>query len=601
MNQFATYFLLFWAHVYLVVEPVQGTFRLQILHNNDLHARFVETDVYTARCPDEYVKQNKCYGGFARMKKAADDARQEAKAQGIPSIFINAGDTFQGTPYYTLYKWQVVSELIDKLGLDVMSLGNHEFDDGIDNLVEYLKHITTPVVCCNLNITSEKRLDLPNLRPSEVLTVEGRKIGVIGYLTTETKDIANTENLEIFEEIPYIRREAQRLKSEGIKIIIALGHSGFEYDKKIAAEVEEVSVVVGGHSHSFLYSPKDAKPSVELVTSEYPTMVSQKSGKQVPVVQAYAYSKYLGRLMVDFDDEGNVLSATGNPQILNSTIKKDPDLDTEIAKWTNLVNERVHIVKGYTRTFLGKSVFSEGRFESTLANLITDSFIDFEVQLAKERKEKTWTKTPIAFYQNGGIRSVIDNKKNEGTLTIEDLMTVMPFENKLVEMKLRGSSIRKALEFGVSTYSPDQTSYHASYFLHFSGLRVEYDLTKPSGQRVASVTALCRYCDIPEYKPLQNDELYDVVTVTFLAEGGDKFNMFKTESINKTILSFTDIDPLMAYVEKNRVVYPHLDNRLKVTGLKLKDPNTTSSAAIPSAHLLLSLIAIFVSLRAYIL
>ncbi|XP_065208491.1 protein 5NUC-like [Planococcus citri] len=322
MNQFAAYFLLFWAHVYLVVEPVQGTFRLQILHNNDLHARFVETDVYTARCPDECVKQNKCYGGFARMKKAADDARQEAKAQGIPSIFINAGDTFQDIPYYTLYKWQVVSELIDKLGLDVMSLGNREFDDGINNLVEYLKHVTTPVVCANLNITSEKRLDLPNLRPSKVLTVEGKKIGVIGYLTPETKDIANTENLEIFEEIPYIRREARRLKSEGIKIIIALGHSGFDYDKKIAAQVEQVSVVVGGHSHSFLYSPKDAKPSVELVTSEYPTMVFQKSGKIVPVVQAYAYSKYLGRLMVDFDDEGNVLSATGNPQMLNSTIRK---------------------------------------------------------------------------------------------------------------------------------------------------------------------------------------------------------------------------------------------------------------------------------------
>ncbi|XP_065212232.1 protein 5NUC-like [Planococcus citri] len=601
MNQFAAYFSLFCVYICLyIVEPVQGTFRLQILHNNDLHARFVEIDAYTASCPAEFVKQNKCYGGFARMKKAADEARQKAKNQGVPSIFINAGDSFYGTPYYTIYKWKITAELIDKLGLDVMSLGNHEFDDGIDNLVEYLKHVTTPVVTCNLNITSEKRLDLPNLRPSEVLTVEGRKIGVIGYLTPETKDIAITENLEIFDEIPYIRREAQRLKSKGINIIIALGHSGFDYDKKIAAEVEEVSVVVGGHTHTLLYTPADKPPSVEAVTSEYPTMVVQKSGKKVPVVQAYAYSKYLGKLTVDFDDKGNVLSATGNPQILDSTVAKDPELDKGIAKWTALINERIHVVKGYTRTFLGRSIFNEGKFESNAANLITDAFVDLGVKLAKERKETTWTKTPIAFYAIGCIRADIDNKKNEGALTVEDLMTLLPFENKMVEMKLRGSTIRKVLEFGVSTYNPEDTSYVSRYFLHFSGLRVVYDFTKPSGQRVASVTALCGECDTPEYRALQDDEIYGIMTVTYVADGGDKFDMLRTESIDKTILSVSEVDSVMDYVEKNRVVYPVLDNRIIVTGFKSKDPKASSSTAVASSHLPVLLIVIFVSLRAFV-
>ncbi|XP_065212223.1 protein 5NUC-like [Planococcus citri] len=605
MKRLAAYFLLFWAHHCFAVEPVKTNFRLQILHNNDLHVRFVETDAYTASCPKEFVQQDKCYGGFARMKKAADDARQQAKSQGVPSIYINAGDSFQGTPYYTLYKWKITSELIDKLGLDVMTLGNHEFDDGIDNLVEYLKHVKTPVVCCNLNISSEKRLDLPNLTPSTVLTVEGRKIGVIGYLTTETQIISNTENLEIFEEIPYIREEAKRLKSKGIKIIIALGHSGFEYDKKIAAEVEEVSVVVGGHSHSLLYTPADKPPSVETPASEYPTMVVQKSGKKVPVVQAYAFSKYLGKLMVDFDDEGNVLSATGNPQILDSTVQKDPELDKEIAKWTALLSEQIHVVKGYTRTFLGKPSFPEGKLESTLANLITDAYVDYGVQLAKERKETTWTKTPIAFYGNGGIRAVIDHQKNDGALTVEDLMTIMPFENKLVEVKLRGSTIRKALEFGASRYDPDDTTFIPHYFLHFSGLRVDYDFSKPSGQRVASVTALCRECDVPEYRALQDDEIYGVITVSYLADGGDNFDMIKTESVNTTNLNVKDIDPLMGYMEKNRVVHPHLDNRVSVTGFKLRNRNVPSSAFVSSSsssssHLPLSLIAVYLMLREFL-
>ncbi|XP_065212188.1 protein 5NUC-like [Planococcus citri] len=600
MNQFVAYIVLLMAHACLFMEPVQGTFRLQILHNNDLHARFVETDVNSGPCPEELAKQNKCYGGFARMKRAADDARKQAKSQGVPSIFINAGDTSQGTPYYVLYKWQITSELIDKLGLDVMTLGNHEFDAGIDNLVQFLKHVKTPVVCANLNLTSEKRLDLPNLTPSKVLSVEGKKIGIIGYLTPLTKDVSNTENLEIFEEIPYIRREAQRLKSEGIKIIIALGHSGFDYDKKIAAEIEEVSLVVGGHTHTLLYTPKDKPPSVEKVISEYPTMVVQKSGKKVPVVQAYAYCKYLGKLMVDFDDEGNVLSAAGNPQILDSTIMKDSELDNEIAKWTALVNERVQVVKGYTRTFLGKSTFSEGKFESTLGNLITDAFVDFGVQLAKERKGPTWTRTPIALYQNAGIRAVIDNKKNNGALTLETLMTIMPFESELVEVELRGSTIRKSLEFGVSMYTSEDTTFYSSYFLHFSGLKVVYDFSKPSGQRVASVNVLCRECDIPEYQMLQDDRIYGVMMTRFLAEGGDKFNMIKTELINKTMLSFSDLDPLIAYVEKSQVVYPHLDNRLTVTRFKLRDPNAPS-AAFKLSHLSLTLIAIVFSLTVFVL
>ncbi|XKL64907.1 hypothetical protein PGB90_004993 [Kerria lacca] len=295
-------------------------FSVQILHNNDVHAHFGEIDEFCNLCPSNFVQENKCYGGLARMKQAANEAIAAAKKQNISTIFLNAGDSFMGTPYYTLYKWRITASLIDSLGLDAMNLGNHEFDDGIDNLIKYINRVKTPVVVCNLNLTSEQRLNVSNLKPSIVLNVNGHQIGIIGYITPRTTLTSNCENLKILDEIPKIREEAKRLKSKGVEIIIGLGHSDFKKDIQIANEIEEINVIVSGHSHYLLYSQNP--PSSECVMESYPYMVTQKSGKKVPIVQAYAFTKYLGKLMVTFDDDGNIKSASGNTQLLDSSVKK---------------------------------------------------------------------------------------------------------------------------------------------------------------------------------------------------------------------------------------------------------------------------------------
>lgn len=90
--------------------------------------------------------------------------------------------------------------------------------------------------------------------------------------------------------------EAKKLKAQGIKIIIALGHSGYAKDQEIAEKCPDVDIVIGGHTNTFLYS--GPQPDVDHIDGPYPTIVKQKSGKEVPVVQAYAYTKYLGKLHV---------------------------------------------------------------------------------------------------------------------------------------------------------------------------------------------------------------------------------------------------------------------------------------------------------------
>lgn len=92
----------------------------------------------------------------------------------------------------------------------------------------------------------------------------------------------------------FCSEEAKALKNKGVNIIIALGHSGYEEDMNIAKNCPLIDVVIGGHTHSFLYS--DQQPDIEKIDGPYPTVIKQSSGKQVPVVQAYAYTKYLGEL-----------------------------------------------------------------------------------------------------------------------------------------------------------------------------------------------------------------------------------------------------------------------------------------------------------------
>ena len=113
-------------------------------------------------------------------------------------------------------------------------------------------------------------------------------------------------NITLTDEIEAVQSEAKRLKNEGINIIIATGHAGYHIDKLMAEKIEELDLVVGGHSHTFLFTKENNNklPSIEVPEGDYPTYIyQQKSGKIVPVVQVYYHTKYLGHLELHFDSD----------------------------------------------------------------------------------------------------------------------------------------------------------------------------------------------------------------------------------------------------------------------------------------------------------
>lgn len=127
------------------------------------------------------------------------------------------------------------------------------------------------------------------------------------------QEIARTDRLRFFNESESIRKEAANLKAQGANILIVISHSGYDVDQIIAREAgDDVDVIVGGHSHSFLYTGRPL-PGPDKPHGDYPTEIVHKSGKRVLIVQACSYAKYVGNLVVYFDDDGNVVKHEGSP------------------------------------------------------------------------------------------------------------------------------------------------------------------------------------------------------------------------------------------------------------------------------------------------
>ena len=127
-------------------------------------------------------------------------------------------------------------------------------------------------------------------------------------------------NLSITEEVEAVSKEVERLHNDGVDIIIGLGHSGYEKDKEIAEKVPHIDVIVGAHTHSFLFTETEKKknPSTNTIRGPYPTIVNNRDGGKTIVVQAFAYTKYLGHVKLNFTETGQLADWQGEPILLDN-------------------------------------------------------------------------------------------------------------------------------------------------------------------------------------------------------------------------------------------------------------------------------------------
>lgn len=545
----------------LIIGSVYAEFNLLLMHNNDMHARFEETSQTSGKCKNKSY----CFGGFARVAHVVREARNAAKDGTGPSVlYLNAGDTYTGTPWFSVHKWKIAVDFLNTLAPDAMSFGNHEFDFGIKGILPFLRNYKHPLVAANFDYSKEP-LFTAEVNKSVVLNVNGHKIGVIGYITPETRVISDVGYIEFLDEVESIKKESERLDAEGVKIIIALGHSGFEVDKSIAKNVPLVDVVIGGHTNTFLWNGK--QPDIEVPEDIYPTVMIQKSGKKVPVVQAYAYTKYMGKLYTTFDDEGELIQFQGKPQLLNHLIPQERDMLDLLETYREPVDALSKKTVGRTRVSLDSSTCRKK--ECNFGNLITDAMV---AQKAFQYGGYYWTDTPIAVMNGGSIRTTIDI----GSITVEDIIAAQPFDLQYISFNLTGSDLKKMLE--TSARSNGETS--RGEFLQVSGLQVTYDLEKPVGSRVEDVKVRCGQCKIPQYEDLDLKKIYRILGNSYILNAGDGYDILRDKAFGKKIEDLGDKDTTVWYLEKEQFVYP--DETGRITVLKQVKGNSSSRISILS-------------------
>ncbi|MDX0546147.1 LysM peptidoglycan-binding domain-containing protein [Sinorhizobium medicae] len=476
-------------------------YELNILHINDLHSRIESINKFDSTCSVEEEGKNECFGGVARLKTLIDQKRQERTGKNL--LLLNAGDNFQGSLFFTTYKGAAEAEFLNLMKFDAMTVGNHEFDESEDGLASFLDKVTFPVVTANV-LPSHKSKIGDRIKPSIVLDVGGQKVGIVGAVANDTPELASPgPDILIGEDVATITSAVEELKKQGINKIVALTHVGYPRDLAAIAKIPDVDVVVGGHSHSLL-SNTDEKAE-----GPYPTMVDNPGGYKVPVVQAGSYSKYLGDLMVTFDDNGVVKAAKGDPILVDSSVKPDETVVARVKELAKPIEELGTKVIGKTEAPIDGSRESCRAKECEMGSLVADAMLD---------RVKGQGVT-VAITNGGGLRASIDG----GDVTMGEVITVLPFQNTLSTFQLKGADIRAALENGLS-----QVEEGGGRFPQVAGLRFSFDRSKPAGSRLVSVEVE----DGGAFAALDPEKTYSLVSNNFMRGGGDGYAVFKDKGEN---------------------------------------------------------------------
>lgn len=260
---------------------------ITILHTNDTHSHIE---------PERAGEYDGC-GGAIELAAYVDSVRW---AEGYSNVLLlHAGDFSQGTSYFTKFHGDMEVDILNAMEFDVTCLGNHEFDNGLEELARRIGNLNVPVVCANYDFSSTPLSGL--VKPYVVINKGNRKIGVIGLLT----DVGSVVSPQISALLKYqepsevAEKYARQLKNEGCDLVIALTHTGYPIDCEVAAKTSSIDIIVGGHTHTIL---------------DEMTVVKNIDGKDVKVVTNGKWGITVGKLSIDF--QPNRLTALYNPDFL---------------------------------------------------------------------------------------------------------------------------------------------------------------------------------------------------------------------------------------------------------------------------------------------
>ena len=262
-------------------ENLKKKKRLVILHTNDTHSTIEPFPSKHSKFPN--------MGGVSKRHTILQKIRSEEEHV----LLLDAGDIFQGTPYFNAFNGELEMKLMSLLQYDAATMGNHDFDIGLEGFLNAQQFANFPFLCANYDF-SETILD-GKTKAYHIFHKAGIKIGVfgIGVALKGLVSIDNYGNTRYFDPISTANKIASELKSKSCDLVICLSHLGFEYenksinsDRKLAAETENIDIILGGHTHTFF---------------DKPLVLKNIKNKDVLVNQVGWGGVYLGRIDIDVE------------------------------------------------------------------------------------------------------------------------------------------------------------------------------------------------------------------------------------------------------------------------------------------------------------
>jgi 5'-nucleotidase/UDP-sugar diphosphatase len=474
----------------------QAATQVSLVHLNDFHSRHEPIANTSAACrPGET-----CFGGSARIATAVGEAREAARAAGRASLLLDAGDTFLGSLFFTQHEGLAEAAVQKEWGVQAFTLGNHEFDLGPEKLAKYLAAVPFPVLCANIDVTQEPAL-AGKLAPTIAFRRENLRVVVVGLTTTETPILSQPgPNVRFTDPLEAANRAVWEARREGAATVVVLSHLGVSADRRLAGEIAGVDVILGGHSHTLVAPP----------------IVVEGKDRPVLITQAQAFGKYLDRFDLDLAADGRIAANQQHMRELTADIPEDLGVAAIVARFAAPLEAlRRRVVARIPEALDNRTCY--------LTPCVLGEAVAEAMRKALEAE--------IGWQNGGGLRAGLP----AGEISVGDLLTTLPFGNTVARVRLRGVTIKAALENGLS-----RLPQASGRFPQVAGLRFAVDAARPAGQRV--VSAEVREAD-GSWKPLDPERAYLVATNDFLRRGGDGYAMF-----TEAALEALDDGPLLSDV-----------------------------------------------------
>ena len=473
-------------------------------------------------------------GGIARAKTLIDEIRAKHERDGVPVLFLDSGDTFQGAPEFNLYKGDVEMLSMQKLGVDAMVIGNHEFDNGTGGLVSaYKKSGGFPLLASNYLFDPDGHKGLMDISsPYLIVFAGGITVGIVGVANDSSINsgyqVGGSTGFNFLDPIETTQSYVNSLRPL-VDIVVVLSHQGLDGDYRIAENVKGVDLILGGHHHVVLDPPK---------------VLQGPDGRDVIVIHSGVNLKVVGELEIAVQNKKIVWHKYQTIPITEK-VEENGDFANMLKPYIQGLDYSQYLQKkvGYATSTIVRNDPANG--DSPLGNIVTDAMMNHEL-----------AKAQFCVTNSMGIRADIPT----GEITLEKLYEVFPFENSITTMYLSGNELKTLFDF----VARKSATRGCKTQVQVAGIGVELDCNpseelqkKYNSYALTKCLQIGNTVVIDNYEVLQPNLLFKMATNDYMGHGGSGFYMLEANttrldtsvSLRDAVVDFfgqvVELDPML--------------------------------------------------------